>query len=135
MAASVLLIDDDPDLLPMMAAAFRRAGFTTWSARNGCLGTELFHTEHPDLVVTDMVMSGMEGLEVILELKRNAAPPKIIAISGGGRLGGHDFLKWAKQLGADEVMPKPFRISSLVGAAKRLLGTRRRTGPDLEDAG
>ena len=137
MAATVLLIEDDPALLPIMAAAFRRAGFETWSARNGTVGAELFRAGRPDLVVTDIVMPGTEGLEVIIEMKRAARSTKVIAISGGGRRGGGDFLNWARHLGADAVMAKPFRPSALVATAKRLLERRNVAGDitDLDDAG
>ena len=121
MLGKVLLIDDDPDLLPMMTAAFKAYGFDTVSARDGREGMKLFQTEQPDLVVTDIVMPEQEGIATIIQIKRETGPTKVIAISGGGRSGKGDFLVWAKELGADEVLRKPFRMSELVATARRLI--------------
>jgi len=122
MAAKVLLIDDDPDLLNLMSAAFARAGFAVFTALDGVIGARLFETHRPALVVTDIVMPGREGIETIGDLKRSAHPPKVIAISGAGLMAGHDFLHWAKVLGADEIMHKPFQMSALVALARGMLG-------------
>ena len=122
MTARVLIIDDDPDLLAMMVAAFEGCGFETHSAANGYLGVKLFEAIDPDLVVTDIVMPEKEGIATIIELKRADKAPLVIAISGGGRFGGPSFLTWATHLGADAVIPKPFRMSTLVAKARELLG-------------
>lgn len=117
----VLVIDDDAALLPMIAEAFRRNGFEALSAHDGNAGMRMFNAEQPVLVVTDIVMPDKEGIATILELKRNANPPKVIAISGGGRIAGDCCLRWASHLGADAVMAKPFQMSALVAAAQQLL--------------
>jgi len=75
-------------------------------------------------VVTDIVMPDQDGIATILDLKREARPPKLIAISGGGQYGRTCYLEWATHLGADEVLRKPFRMSALVEAASRLLAER-----------
>ena len=125
-APKVLVIDDDPCLLPLMAEAFARRGFRTLSAENGEIGMRIFHEEAPDLVVTDIVMPEKDGIATIIELKRCPIPPKVIAISGGARISSRDCLKWARHLGADETMPKPFRMSALVAAARQLLAEQSR---------
>ncbi len=121
MSCKVLIIEDDPLLLSIIAGAFARQGFETLSASDGEAGTKIFDAEQPALVVTDIVMPGKEGIATIIELKRAGRPPKIIAISGGGRIANDDFLRWAKHLGADEVMAKPFRMAALVAAGEGLL--------------
>jgi DNA-binding response OmpR family regulator len=121
MAAKVLLIDDEPQLLSLMVGAFRGAGFETIAASNGRAGVKMFRLERPQLVVTDIVMPEQEGIGTLLELKRCADPPKVIAISGSGRL-KVDYLEWATQLGADAVLPKPFRLSTLLATARSVLG-------------
>lgn len=121
MAAKVLLIDDDPVLLDLMTSAFRAAGYLVQTADNGRKGLELLDSYAPDLVVTDIVMPEMEGIGLIMALKRRARPPKVVAISGAGRLRFGDYLTWASHLGADEVLAKPFRVSELIGLVGRVI--------------
>jgi CheY-like chemotaxis protein len=66
-------------------------------------------------------MPEMEGIGAILQIKRRPRPPKIIAISGAGPGGRRDYLSWAKHLGADEVLAKPFRMSQILALAGRIL--------------
>jgi DNA-binding response OmpR family regulator len=120
----VLLIDDDPALLGLMAHAFAAAGYATFTAENGRKGLALVDAYKPDLVVTDIVMPEMEGIGAILQIRRKPRPPKIIAISGAGPGGRRDYLKWAKHLGADEVLAKPFRMSQIVAVANRLIDNK-----------
>jgi len=126
MTKSVLVIDDDPRICALIGLGFERRGYTVFEASNGRAGLNIFHREHPDLVITDILMPEMEGIATILEMRKAAGAdaaraPKIIAISGGGRLVGREFLKWARHLGADDVMAKPFRVSALVEKAHSLL--------------
>lgn len=117
----VVLIDDDAVLLGLMDHAFTAAGFLTRTAENGRKGLALVDSYKPDLVVTDIVMPEMEGIGAILQIKRKSQPPKIIAISGAGPGGRRDYLSWAKHLGADEVLAKPFRMSQILALASRLI--------------
>jgi DNA-binding response OmpR family regulator len=121
----VIVIDDDPAVRSVLVAAFNRVGCETRWAVDGRAGVRLFNAEPAHLVVTDIVMPNQEGIETILQLKRRERAPKVIAISGGGRLGGQDFLLWAKHLGADAVLPKPFRTSELIEIARDLLESRK----------
>lgn len=114
MERKVLIIDDDPALLRLMSMAFRNAGYSTLSADNGRAGIRMASAQKPDLVVTDIVMPDIEGIGAIRAIKDGTAPPKVIAISGAGRGRGNDYLSWARHLGADEVLAKPFRMSELL---------------------
>ena len=120
----VLLIDDDPALLDLMAQAFSQAGYTTLTAENGRKGLGLIDAYQPDLVVTDIVMPEMEGIGAILQIKRKPQPPLIIAISGAGPGGRRDYLSWARHLGADEVLAKPFRMSQMLAVSDRLISKK-----------
>ncbi|WP_372786465.1 response regulator transcription factor [Phenylobacterium sp.] len=121
MNARILLIDDDPQLLGLMADAFTRAGFEAFSANDGAVGAKLARAHDPHLVVTDILMPEREGIEIIVEFKRAPRPPKVIAISGVSRLAGLDLLALATAVGADEIVNKPFRMSDLVELAERML--------------
>jgi DNA-binding response OmpR family regulator len=128
-APKVIVIDDDPAVRNVIVAAFNRVGCETRWAVDGRSGVRLFNAEPAHLVVTDIVMPNQEGIETIMQLKRRERPPRVIAISGGGRRGGQDFLVWASHLGADATLPKPFRTSQLIEVARSLL---ERRGPPPE---
>lgn len=117
----VLLVDDDAALLSVLARAFTGAGYTVKTAENGRKALELLKIFRPALVVTDIVMPEMEGIGAIIAIKQMAHPPKVIAMSGAGPGGRRNYLKWAKHLGADEVLAKPFRLEEMLGLAGQLI--------------
>jgi|GEM_PF-156393 len=132
-AKRVLIVEDDPDLLLLLTAAFAREGFKTYAANNGRKGLELLASLQPDLMITDIIMPEMEGIGTMLDAKRSAPGIKVIAISGGGHYGrSQNLLEWASELGADEVLAKPFRVSSLIMAARVVLD-RPASMPDRLD--
>lgn len=118
---SVLLIEDDLELLRQMAVAFNTAGYKVHAAPDGLAGLSLFAAAAPDLVITDIIMPNREGIETIVALKNANPHVKVIAISGGYRVGPADFLHLARHVGADSVLAKPFRPSQLVALAAQLL--------------
>lgn len=121
----VLIADDDPDLLKLITGAFTRAGYRAYPARNGRLAAQLVRALKPDLLVTDIVMPEKEGIATIIETKAVAPDTAVIAISGGGAFGrAGAFLQWATELGADEVVAKPFAMSQLLAAAEAALQRR-----------
>ena len=124
MAGKVLIIDDDPALLRLMSMAFKAAGFTTVAADNGRCGISLARSQHPDLVVTDIVMPDIEGIAAIRAIKGASRPPKVIAISGAGRGRGSDYLAWARHLGADGILAKPFRMTELLKMSRSVIASQ-----------
>jgi two-component system chemotaxis response regulator CheY len=68
----------------------------------------VFRGWQPDLVITDIIMPEEEGIQTIAEMRAAKPDAKIIAISGGGRSGNTDFLQIARQVGAMDVVSKPF---------------------------
>src|SRR5688500_6416893 len=107
-----------------MAMAFQRAGFTTVAADNGRKGIRMASAHRPDLVINDIVMPDIEGIGAIRAIKGAKRPPKVIAISGAGRGRGMDYLSWAKHLGADEVLAKPFRMSELLKISHSVIASK-----------
>ena len=130
MGGKVLIIDDDPALLRLMSMAFQQAGYSTVSAADGRKGIRMASAYRPDLVVTDIVMPDIEGIGAIRAIKQAARPPKVIAISGAGRARGADYLSWAKHLGADEVLAKPFRMSELLKMSQSVIASRNPTAAE-----
>lgn len=117
----VLIIEDDAVMLRALGHAFQQAGCHLVGARDGEEGLARFVERAPDLVVTDILMPNREGVETIMAMKARAPQVKILAISGGGRLGADEVLGLAQRLGADAVLPKPFRSAEILRVARELL--------------
>lgn len=119
--ARILVIDDDEQVRDMLQQVYERNGYTVETAADGAAGLHAFRCEPADLVLTDLLMPGKEGLETIHDLLAEKTGVKIIAISGGGRLGHLCHLATAERLGADRVFAKPIDIPRLLAATAELL--------------
>lgn len=119
--AKILVFDDEPSILLMIKKMLEKAGYDVDIALNGKVGMELFEKNKPDLLITDLIMPEKEGLETIFELRRKYPDLKIIAISGGGRIGPDGYLPGAKLLGANAVFSKPLVPKEFLAAIADLL--------------
>jgi DNA-binding response OmpR family regulator len=115
----VLIIDDDPQLRRYLGTLLRRLKYEVLEAAEGEQGLELLKSDPADLVITDIVMPGKEGVETIREVRKIHPGVKIIAISGSGT-GGALYLPVAKKLGADVTLAKPFSAEQLTEAVRGL---------------
>ena len=128
MTLSILVIDDDDMVRGTLVENLRDEGFAVSAADNGVVAMAMLDDGPlPDIVITDIIMPQKEGLETILELRRKYPQVKLIAISGGGRTRGGDFLDMASKLGADAVMAKPLDLEKL-GETVRDIHARRAAG-------
>jgi CheY-like chemotaxis protein len=116
----ILLIDDEEDIRNIMRIILERAGYEVLDASNGREGLRIYHQTYPDLVITDILMPEMEGLETIIALRRENPNVRIIAISGGGQC-GHDYLPISLKLGALLTIAKPFTQKEFLGTVVGLL--------------
>ena len=119
--ANILVVEDDPLVLETLTAALESKGHSVASAPNGIVGLRQFAQSSFDLVISDIIMPDMEGIGMILELRRKNPEVKILAISGGGRTGNGDFLDVAKKLGAMAILQKPIRPAELFHTVDRCL--------------
>ncbi len=126
--ARLLLIDDDPALLSLLRRTLERAGYEVVTAPNGREGLQRLTTGPFDLLITDIVMPEMEGLELILKLRQSHPALRIIAISGGGQLRPASYLNLARLSGAMTVLAKPFELEELLAAVQKLLNSEPPTG-------
>ena len=117
----ILIIDDEDQPRRMLQQVLTRAGYEVIEARNGNEGLQYFRARPTDLIITDILMPEKEGLETIIDIRREFPAVKIIAISGGGRTGNLNFLEVAKRLGAQHTLQKPFELQEMLGAVRDLL--------------
>jgi CheY-like chemotaxis protein len=122
--AKILVLDDEPSILLMIKKMLEKAGHEVEVALNGKEGMDLFEKNKPDLLITDIIMPEKEGLETIFELRRLHPDLKIIAISGGGRIGPDGYLPGAKLLGADAIFSKPLVPKEFINKVTELLGEK-----------
>ncbi|WP_028582434.1 response regulator [Desulfogranum japonicum] len=117
----ILVIDDDEQMRTLLRQVIEWAGYEVFEAEDGREGMVKQRQQPADLVITDLIMPEQEGLETITGLKKEYPDIKIIAISGGGRIGPDAYLPAAKELGADRVFSKPFDVKELAQTVKELL--------------
>jgi CheY-like chemotaxis protein len=121
----VLIVEDDKELREMLKMMLLRRNFTVLEAENGKTAIAHFKPLLTDVVVTDLIMPEEDGLKVVIKLRELKPSIKIIAISGGGKVGPGSYLNLAKALGADAVYSKPFSLNDLVAKIEQLLGTEQ----------
>jgi CheY-like chemotaxis protein len=119
--ARILVIDDDPAVRLSVQLVLEHDGHQVVCAADGEEGLLTFASMPPDLVVTDIIMPNIEGIETIMEIRKRDPKTPILAISGGTRLSSIDFLRMAEMLGANAILPKPFERQDLIAAVRRLL--------------
>lgn len=119
--ARIVLIDDDHAMRGMLMQMLTRLGHQVFSAADGKSGLKAVSEHQPELLITDIFMPEMDGVETILALRRTAPQIKIIAISGGGRTTHGDYLPIARKLGARVTLAKPFDREEIKTAVETAL--------------
>ena len=119
--ARILIIDDEPSALDLLRRIFEGEGYQVVLAANGLEGVELFRQNPCDLVITDIVMPGKDGLQTILDLREEYPDLPFVAISGGGAISKERYLTVAGYLDRVVTLAKPFAIEAIVAAVERLL--------------
>ena len=118
----ILVIDDDADVRGSLCKILTRAGYDVVEASDGIAGVELQHRQPADVIITDIFMPGLDGLQTIRQLKKEGSAVKIIAVSGGDRTGTIDLREHARLMGAFKVLAKPFEMRDVLAAVKEALG-------------
>ena len=114
--ASILIIDDEAGIRALLRTTLEAAGYEVTEAANGRQGLERYRHAPVDVIITDIAMPEMNGLDLILELTRQFLDVKVIAISGVGR--ESNALDVAKLLGARRILHKPFSMPQLLDAVR-----------------
>ena len=111
--ATILIIDDEGIIRVLLRPALEAAGYEVTQATNVRQGLELYRHRPTDLVITDILMPELNGLEMLLALTREFIHAKVIAISGAG-----EEKNIAKLLGARQTFQKPFSMPQLLDAVR-----------------
>jgi DNA-binding response OmpR family regulator len=112
--ARILVLEDDGAIRSIVKETLLAAGHDVLEAADGRAGLRVFGANRVDLVITDLLMPDMDGVELVRTIRAYGSPVHIIAISGGSE--AHhpaDLLTTAVRLGADAALPKPFRPGDL----------------------
>jgi CheY-like chemotaxis protein len=119
MAKRVLVVEDRPDILELMLLSLEGAGFEVEAALNGREALEVQQRRAVDVVITDIFMPEMDGIETIDRIRTEYPDTRIIAMSCGAD-DKQDYLKVARQIGADATLAKPFATADLLQLVWRL---------------
>ena len=119
--AHILVIDDDPVLRRVITLALEAAGHSVLRCENGKKAIDFLAHEHADLLITDIIMPEMDGVETVRAALQLRPDLPILAMSGGGSFDPADYLGMAQAFGATAVLPKPFRPADLVAMVAKLL--------------
>ncbi|NQU44707.1 response regulator [bacterium] len=119
--ASIIVVDDDDQVRVMLRQMLERIGHEVREASTGNEALKCYAEEPADLVIMDLIMPDKEGIETITEMRRKFPRVKIIAMSGGGRIGADNYLEIASKLGAQRTLSKPFNLEKIQQALNDLL--------------
>ena len=130
---NILLIDDEKDVRDAVANILSRAGYRVETSENAEVGLAMLEENDFDLLITDVIMPGIDGEQAIKAVREKNKKMKILAISGGGNFGLKDYepqaiktvayLQAAAEAGADSILTKPFTRAELVEQVSDLLQT------------
>lgn len=107
---TVLVIDDQPGIRRLLTEVLNDEGFAVLTAENGYEGVRLAQEMHPTVILMDMKMPGMDGIETLKELKALGQQQRVLMMTAYGEL---ETVNQAKELGAPNYITKPFDIVEL----------------------
>jgi CheY-like chemotaxis protein len=124
----ILVVDDDPAVRGALARALERRGHQVILASSGAEGARLWREAASDLVILDVHMPDMDGIELLAQLRSLHPTVPILIVSGGADTRKLDLLRTSQLLGATAELGKPFTLADLYGAVDRLLTDSRAAG-------
>jgi CheY-like chemotaxis protein len=117
----ILVIDDEEGAVRVLTQILEQAGYEVTSTQSGKQGVSLQRGNPSDLIIMDIFMPDLNGVEAIQRLKKSYPKTPIIAISGGQTMAGRDCLELAREKGADYTFRKPFKMAEFVETVRTAL--------------
>lgn len=111
--AQILIVDDDPGLLSALRGILEDAGHEVTEESDGSRALRRFAGHPTDLVITDVYMPEMNGIEFLMRLREAFPEAKVIGMSGGGHLDKEPVLEGARALGAAGILAKPLDVDEV----------------------
>jgi DNA-binding response OmpR family regulator len=121
--ASVLIIEDNAEVVGALSGFLQKQHFLVWSATNGLEGLRLFHAHKPDVLLLDVMMPGLNGLEVLRQIRASASTPVLLLTARSDEREVVEGLS----LGADDYIIKPFRLLEVLARLQAVLRRVRHT--------
>ena len=125
--ANILVVDDEELARFTMREILENWGHKVFEARTGAGAGRVLRQSPIEVVITDIIMPGEDGVSLTARIRRDHPMTKIIAVSGGGRTTDRDFLTQARVRGADHVLAKPFAEKALIALVKACLNNEETT--------
>lgn len=120
--ANILVVDDEQNIRNILRESLKKEKHEVFEASSGLEASEILDGNAIEILITDLVMPGKTGLDLIMEIKEKMPELNIIAISGGGGINGRfDYLPIAQLIGANNVIRKPFSIADIKKTVAELL--------------
>ena len=122
MTQTILLADDSLTIQKVVELTFADTQYHVVAVSSGDELLEKLPEVQPEVVICDIIMPEKDGIETIMDMKREQHDLKVLAISGGGRAEPDNYLESARLLGADATMKKPFTHQEMLETIDELLG-------------
>jgi DNA-binding NtrC family response regulator len=118
----ILIADDEEGLRDIFAESLKLSGYRVSVAENGAAALRVLGAEAVDLLLTDILMPDVDGIELIMQVRRSHPELKVIAMSGGGRTAAEVLINIARRLGVHATLEKPFDLATLLEKIESLVG-------------
>src|SRR6186713_756355 len=129
--ATVLVVEDEDSFVEALTVGLKREGFRVTVARDGAEALDIFDAVRPDLVLLDVMLPKVSGIDVCRELRRRSSVPIIMVTAKGSEIDTVVGL----EVGADDYVTKPYRLRELVARIRAALRRASERPPDLPAGG
>jgi DNA-binding response OmpR family regulator len=129
--ALILIVEDDEPLRSSLSRSLRAEGFDVQTAADGAEALRRVEEQPPDLVITDIIMAGRDGVELITALHNIRPQTPVLAMTGRRFFGKLDILDLARKIGAASALLKPFSVDEMLTEISAILRASEQGAPQM----